>query len=187
MTINAGWGELLVGAYLRITQDCELVTYNQRSREQGDQMELDVLGMRTNESGQTVFACEVVTHLHGLRYTGTPKNDQWSEYGSKQYQFTLEKTLKKFRADNKYVSEMFGDADEHIYQFWSPHVPEGNLTDGLTEVKSTFNSETDAKLELIINESYTHRIDELRESASNTRKDYGEPGFRILQILESLR
>lgn len=38
-------GELLVGAYLRIVDDCDLVFYNQRSREIGRQMELDVLGV----------------------------------------------------------------------------------------------------------------------------------------------
>jgi hypothetical protein len=40
-------GEQLVGAYLRVIERCDLVTYNQRSMEQGDQMELDVLGVKS--------------------------------------------------------------------------------------------------------------------------------------------
>ncbi|QSG07554.1 hypothetical protein HSR122_0137 [Halapricum desulfuricans] len=43
------------------------------------------------------------------------------------------------------------------------------------------------ELELVINERYTEKIEKLRERASETEKDYGELGFRILQILEHLR
>jgi len=42
-------GELIVGAYLRVINDCELVSYNQRSKEAGRQMELDVLGVKSTK------------------------------------------------------------------------------------------------------------------------------------------
>ena len=46
--------------------------------------------------------------------------------------------------------------------------------------------ETGAELELVINEEYIEYIEALREKAGQTEKDYGELGFRILQILEHL-
>jgi ABC-type phosphate/phosphonate transport system substrate-binding protein len=49
-----------------------------------------------------------------------------------------------------------------------------------------FEDETGAELELVINEEYTECIEALREKAGQTEKDYGELGFRILQILEHL-
>jgi len=48
-------GELIVGAYLRVINDCELVSYNQRSKEAGRQMELDVLGVKSTDGKQTVY------------------------------------------------------------------------------------------------------------------------------------
>jgi len=50
-----------------------------------------------------------------------------------------------------------------------------------------FKNETGAELELIINEEYTECIEALREKAGQTEKDYGELGFRTLQILSHLR
>lgn len=69
-------GELIVGAYLRIINDCELVSYNQRSKEVGRQMEVDVLGVESTEGTQTVYACEVVTHIDGMNYNGTLETDE---------------------------------------------------------------------------------------------------------------
>jgi hypothetical protein len=66
MTANARWGELLVGAYHRQVTGCEVVSYNNRSEEPGNQMEADVIAI-DNESGtseQHIHACEVVTHLN---------------------------------------------------------------------------------------------------------------------------
>lgn len=37
-------GELIAGSYLRLINDCELVSYNQRSKEAGHQMEIDASG-----------------------------------------------------------------------------------------------------------------------------------------------
>lgn len=70
-------GELIIGSYLRIIKDCELVSYNQRSKETGRQMEIDVVGVESTSGEQVVYACEVVTHLHGTLYSGTPDEDGW--------------------------------------------------------------------------------------------------------------
>lgn len=186
-------GELLVGSYLRLVEGCELVMYNQRSKEQGDQLEIDVIGVENTEQGErVVYTCEVVTHIDGLHYSGTPDNDRWVEYGNEDYQYTLERLLRKFNLDKEYVTGLF-DADDYsfVFQFWSP-VVRGNrdekyLLTGLYDMADEFKHENGAELELVINEEYTERIEALRERAGRTEKDYGELGFRILQILEHLR
>jgi hypothetical protein len=40
-------GEQLVGAYHKLANDCEIVSYNQRSKLEGDQMEIDVRHFRS--------------------------------------------------------------------------------------------------------------------------------------------
>lgn len=192
MTEQPESGELLVGSYLRLVEDCELVTYNQRSQEQGNQLEIDVIGVdNTDDGDQVVYTCEVVTHIDGLHYSGAPNTDRWEEYGNDDYQHTLERLWRKFSTDRKYVMELFDSADSYVFQFWSP-VVRGNrdekyLLTGLYDLADEFKEETDAELELVINEEYSERIEALRRRAGQTEKDYGELGFRILQILEHLR
>ena len=73
MTEQPESGELLVGSYLRLAEGCELVMYNQRSKAQGDQLEIDVIGVEKTEDGERiVYTCEVVTHIDGLHYSGAP-------------------------------------------------------------------------------------------------------------------
>jgi hypothetical protein len=181
-------GELLVGAYLKLVEECELVTYNQRSPEQGNQLEVDVIGVKsTSNGGDTVYTCEVVTHLNGLNYSGTPNTQKWEEYGNSSYQHTLERIERKFESDREYVRKLFRTADLYVFQLWSPVVPRGHLTRGLSELATEFGERNDSELELIINERYTERLDELREDAGQTQKNHGELGFRMLQIIEHLR
>jgi len=191
MTEQPESGELLVGSYLRLVEGCELVMYNQRSHEAGNQLEIDVIGVDNTEDGeQVVYTCEVVTHLNGLHYSGTPDTDRWEAYGNEDYQHTLERLWRKFNSDKTYVTDLF-DADAYVFQFWSPIVPgnrdDGFLLTGLHDLADEFEAETGAELELVINEEYTERTEALRERAGETEKDYGELGFRILQILEHRR
>ncbi|KPN31933.1 hypothetical protein SY89_02690 [Halolamina pelagica] len=191
MTEQPESGELLVGSYLRLIEGCELVMYNQRSQKQGDQLEIDVIGVdNTDEGEQVIYTCEVVTHIDGLYYSGTPDSDRWEEYGNANYQHTLERLWRKFTTDREYVTRLF-DADSYVFQFWSPIVrgnrDEKYLLTGLYDMADEFKHETGAELELVINEEYSERISALREKAGQTEKDYGELGFRILQILEHLR
>lgn len=180
-------GEQLVGAYLRINNDCDLVSYNQRSKEAGQQMELDVLGVGTDNGNQTIYGCEVVTHLDGLHYNGTPDTDSWEEYGNDDYQYTLQRLWEKFQQDYALIRDVFDRADTYVLQFWSPVVPQGYLTDGLEELQSRFEAEHDVSIDLVINGEYTDRVYDLRQKASATRKSYDESAFRFLQILEHLR
>lgn len=181
-------GELIVGSYLRIINDCELVSYNQRSKEAGRQMEIDVLGVESTSGNQTVYGCEVVTHLHGTLYSGSPEREGWwTEYGNEGYQYTLKRLWEKFDEDYDLLREVFDDADRYVLQFWSPVVPRGILTDGLDELQQRFEAEYGVEIDLVINEEYTHRIGELQTRAAESKKSYDEPAFRFLQILEHLR
>ena len=56
---------MLVGAYLKHVEDCEIVAYGQQSPNTGEQMELDVIGFQP-EGDQEIIACEVGTHICGL-------------------------------------------------------------------------------------------------------------------------
>ena len=180
-------GELIVGAYLRIINDCELVSYNQRSKEVGRQMEVDVLGVESTEGTQTVYACEVVTHIDGMNYNGTLETDKWQAYGNKTYQYTLQRIWEKFEEDYALVNDVFDRADEYTLQLWSPVVPRGLLTDGLDELQQKFEDSYGVQIDLVINGEYSTRVTELQERASETKKSYDEPAFRFLQILEHLR
>lgn len=180
-------GEQLVGAYLRVIKQCDLVTYNQRSMEQGDQMELDVLGVKSTPDGQRIFACEVVTHLDGQLYSGTPSSDEWDEYGNDSYQYSLERISEKFERIVHYLNVVFDDLSLAKIQLWSPYVSEGYQTKGLAEVVDRTEREHEPSVQLVINDDYTDRIDDLRDAAGSSSKDYSETGFRYLQILEGMR
>ena len=181
-------GELIVGAYLRIVNDCELVSYNQRSKEAGQQMEIDVLGVESTNGEQTVYACEVVTHIRGSLYSGSPDEDGWwSEYGNDSYQHSLERIWHKFEEDRNLVTDVFNDAEEYRFQFWSPYVSEGHLTNGLEEMAEQFDDEYGEEIDLVVNGKYSERVETLRERASETKKSYDEPAFRFFQILEHMQ
>lgn len=194
MAVNTQWGELLVGAYHQRVTGAEVVSYNNRSDEQGDQMEADVIAVNTDrESGdQTVHVCEVVTHLDGGLYSGTPDGDDWAEHADNDaYQKSLETLWRKFNDDLRYANDTFPNADELAFEFWAPVVTGwdqgGDLIDGLDALSDQFESENDEPLEIIINQDYTSRIDELRDEAEDDTSDYGSSAFRFLQILENLK
>ncbi|ELZ40425.1 hypothetical protein [Halorubrum tebenquichense] len=180
-------GEQLVGAYLRVIEECDLVTYNQRSMERGDQMELDVLGVKSTPEGQRIVACEVITHLDGQLYSGSPDTDEWADYGNDSYQYSLERITEKFERIVAYLRGVFDDLELAEIQLWAPYVSEGYQTDGLAEVAERTEADHGVRVRLVLNETYTARMTELREAAGSLTKDYSETGFRYLQILEGLR
>jgi hypothetical protein len=66
--VTAETGEYLVGAYLKLVEECDFVDYNVRTPGGGlaGLNELDVVGLRFATS--TAYICEVTTHLGGLLY-----------------------------------------------------------------------------------------------------------------------
>ena len=159
-------GELLVGAYLKVIEECDVVAYNQRLPGGGmaGLGELDVIGLRFRD--HTAILCEVTTHIGGLTY-GKSTSD------------TLSRIRDKHLRQRGYAEARLHDFPNRVYQFWSPRVPTGLLTAGLAAI--------DPELQLVINAGYTERVDRLRAAARARLNDEGNDAFRLLQILEALK
>lgn len=195
MPVNAGWGELLVGAYHQRVNGCEVVSYNNRSEEPGNQMEADVVAIdNERQSGeQHVYICEVVTHMKGNLYSGSPNDEEgwWMDYSNtSSYHHSLETLWRKFLDDYRYVRQTFPGVEKYSFEFWAPVVKGGKtggpLIKGLNRLSDEFEKETGEELNLFINKEYADRIQNLRNEAKGDISDYGSPAFRFLQILENL-
>ncbi len=157
-------GEYFVGAYLQVVEQCDFVDYNVRPPEGGlgGLEELDVIGL--DFKTKTAYLCEVTTHIRGLQYRNNRE--------------TVKRVRKKHERQRAYAKKYLTNFDEFRYQFWSPVVPKGYVTEHLAGIPD---------LELVINQSYTQRIEALQQRARQTARDAGNPVFRVLQILEHLR
>ena len=157
-------GEFIVGAYLQIVEECDVVDYNVRPPGGGLEGlgELDVIGL--NFKTNTAYFCEVTTHIRGLLY----KNNQES----------ISRVRKKYGRQKEYATRYKDNFQNHKFMFWSPYVPRGYLTSGLTEISG---------LELIINGEYKSRVDQLRTIAKTATHDARNPFFRMLQIMENMK
>jgi hypothetical protein len=162
---------MLVGAYLKLVEECEIVAYGQHSPVAGEQTEVDVIGIQP-AGERAVITCEVATHLGGLGYGNSDEN--------------RDRVAAKFRNAEQYVDLVFGPSESHRFQFWSPNVPNASATK-LETVATEFRERTDSELELIVNDDYADRIDDLRDVAGSTVSQRNELAFRFLQILEHLR
>lgn len=162
--MNTDIGEYIVGAYLRIINGCDFIDYNVRRIEGGVKGldELDVIGL--DFENKIAYLCEVTTHIRGLLYVDNKT--------------TVERVRQKYQKQRQYAEEYLSDFPTRHYMFWSPVVPQGYVTQGLTRIKG---------LELVINAEYAKCISELREKAKIMSNDTGNPFFRVLQILERLR
>ena len=156
-------GEYIVGAYLRLIHQCDFVEYNIRPIESGitGLAEFDVSGLKFNKS--TVYLCEVTTHLDGLLYVN--------------YETTETKIKNKYERQKQYAKKNLKLFENKIFQFWSPIV-----TPGMVERLQAIQG-----LQLIINQEYSACVNQLIELARNSTKDFGNPFFRVLQILEHLK
>jgi len=158
-------GEYIVGAYLKLEMECDVVDYNVRIP--GGKLEglgeLDVVGY--NFKNGNAYICEVTTHIRGLMY------------GS--YEETIKRIRDKHHRQISYAQRFLKDRFENIHcMFWSPCVPKGKLTAALSEIQG---------LELVINGTYKEAINKLRVRAKDETHDAVNPFFRMLQILEHLR
>lgn len=159
-------GEYLVGAYLKVIANCDFVDYNARPPGGGLKglEEFDIVGFDFRED--VVFLCEVTTHIRGVLY-GDGADD------------TVKRIASKYKRQQKYYDDTLKDNFKRVhYMFWSPVVPIGKVTSELSKIKG---------LELVINEEYTKRVDELRKKSVELTNDVGNPAFRLLQILSHMR
>jgi hypothetical protein len=157
-------GEYLVGAYLKIIEECDFIDYNVRPPGGGLKglNELDVVGL--DFKNETAYLCEVTTHIRGVLY--------------KDNKTTIEKIKKKYMRQKEYANKYLPGFLKRHFMFWSPVVPKGYITKELEKIDG---------LELVINKKYAQCIDELRVKAKELTNDVGNPFFRMLQILEHLR
>lgn len=107
--MNTDVGEFLVGAHLKIIEQCDVVDYNARPPVPGleGMGELDVIGL--SFTSKTAFLCEVATHLGGL------------EYG-KGYDDSMAQIRKKYDRQRKYALQYLSDFEPHRFMFWCPRV-----------------------------------------------------------------
>ena len=157
-------GEYLVGAYLRLVLQCDVVDYNARPPGGGlpGLGELDVIGF--NFASRKAYLCEVTTHLKGLLIVGQGTD------------ITLTKLAAKHCRQKHYAHEYLKDF-EPCFMFWSPVV-----RSGLVEKLKPIGFD-----ELFINKRYSEAINDLRTQAKSLTADITNPAFRVLQILEHLR
>lgn len=157
-------GEYLVGAYLKLVEECDVVDYNVRTPGGGleGRGELDVVGL--NFKNKTAYICEVTTHILGLLY----KNKVES----------VERVRRKHDRQRQYAKNFLSIFKTHRFMFWSPVVPKGYLTTNLAKIEN---------LDLVINGRYKDCIEELRKLARTATHETQNSSFRVLQILEHLR
>lgn len=157
-------GEYIVGAYLKLEEDCDFIDYNVRPPGGGLKGlgELDVVAL--NFRTETAFLCEVTTHIGGLLYGSNAES--------------VKRVAAKHKRQREYAEEYLDNFQHHRFMFWSPVVPRGYLTENLAEIDG---------LELIINGVYKDRVEQLRLRARSESHDTNNPFFRTLQILEHLR
>jgi hypothetical protein len=143
---------------------CSFVDYNVRPPGGGmaGLGELDVVGIKP-DTGEA-FLCEVTTHIRGLLY------------GSNEE--TVLRIKKKHIRQREYASKYLKPFPTVEYMFWSPVVPVGYLTTNLSEI---------AGLTLVVNDTYSDRIAEIKAKAADQTQDSGNDFFRMLQIMERLR
>ena len=156
-------GEFIVGAYLGIKLNCDVVDYNVRPPGGGlaGLEEIDVVGFNHRE--HRAYLCEVTTHIRGVLYKDTAT--------------TVTRIKKKYDRLRRYGKEyLHGFRCE--YMFWSPVVPKGTISEGLSQLDG---------LQLIINGEYKRRIEELQKQARIDTHDARNPFFRMLQIMGHMR
>jgi hypothetical protein len=135
-------GEYLVGAYLKLILECDVVDYNVKPPGGGleGMNEMDVIGLDFKK--KKVYLCEVATHIGGLNY-------------GKTYQDTFEKIFKKHKVQIDYADKYLTDFPNREFMFWSPRVPKGKLIELFNKIET---------MKFVFNEEYSEAIDELRES-----------------------
>ncbi len=123
-------GEYVVGASLKMIEECDFIDYNVRPPGGGQKglAEFDVLGL--NFESKTAYLCEVTTHILGLLYGKGPDA-------------TINKIRDKHKRRVEYAGRYLKECKIVRFMFWSPIVSRGKLAEQLTAITS---------LESVINE-----------------------------------
>ncbi len=174
-------GELVVGAWLTQVDGYDFVVYNQRpGRDLPESIapkglagvsarlgELDVIGLHTPK--RESYLAECTTHLGGVLYAGGPDA-------------TLKKLKRKFALSSAYATIL--EERAHLkprLAFWSPKVPKA-VIDRVGEVEDA----AERPIEIVANNVYTERINDLIDAASRRMTGTGNDFYRTLQLLTHL-
>jgi hypothetical protein len=168
-------GEELVGDYLRHIKKCEFIEKNLYTEDV--QGEIDVVGI--DLKSQTVYVCEVAIHLiTGLQYTlGSKPNNE-------------NKLVEKFSKAIDYAKKFFpvSSGYKHHFMLWSPIVKDSsekaknNQFNAVKTAQAIIQSKYNEGIELVINEDFLLRLQELRQYAITTTKEIKSPVVRLYQI-----
>ena len=170
-------GEELVAAYLRHIKGCEFTQQNLHTPDV--QGEIDVVGI--DLARKILYVCEVAIHLStGLLYTkgGAPDN--------------VARLTKKFSRDIEYARKYFPDYRWH-FMLWSPIVRQAGEDAALNQLRDTealahtIQSQYDIALEMVVNEDFQRRLNELRDFARARSEELKNPVLRLFQIEEALK
>ena len=114
-------GQYIVGAYLKLELDCNVVDYNVRPPVGGLKGldELDVIGL--NFKTNTAYLCEVTTHILGLLYDNNEE--------------TVERIKRKHIRQKEYAKSYLKNFSHRRFMFWSPVVPHGYRTEQLGKIR----------------------------------------------------
>ncbi len=174
-------GELVVGAWLAQVEGYDFVVYNQRpGRDLPESIapkglagvsarlgELDVIGMHTPR--RQSYLAECTTHLDGLLYGGGPDA-------------SVAKLTRKFTLSSAYADILEERTGlKPALALWSPKVPKG-VVDRMADVANAVRR----PIELVANDDYARRIDQLVETASERTTGTGNDFYRTLQLLTHL-
>lgn len=174
-------GELVVGAWLTEVDGYDFVVYNQRpGRDLPESFapkglagvgarlgELDVIGMHTPK--RQSYLAECTTHLGGVLFAGGP------EAG-------LAKLKRKFAVSAAYAKLLQERTElKPELAFWSPKVPKG-----LLERRGELEDAVGRPIEMVVNETYTDRVNQLIDTASRRMNVTGNDFYRTLQLLTHL-
>lgn len=174
-------GELVVGAWLTEVEHYDFVVYNQRpGRDLPEEVapkglagvsarlgELDVIGLHT--PNRVSYLAECTTHLGGVLFGGG--NDD-----------ALGKLKRKFAVSAAYASILQERTElKPKLAFWSPKVPKA-LVDRSGELDDAIGQ----PIEMVVNDAYTERVNQLIDAASRRMTVTGNDFYRTLQLLTHL-
>ena len=168
-------GEEICGEYLQNIVNCDFVTYNITNPD--IQGEIDVIGIKLLQ--KEIYVCEVAVHTGGLQYVTNKRPDDYARF------------LSKFKKDIAYAKKYFKDYTIKP-MLWSPIVkisnPKAkyNTYAELQKLKEKIKTEYGLDLMLIINESYSNALSELKVYANNQTAMLTSPVMRVFQIEQTL-
>ena len=170
-------GEELVAAYLQHIKGCEFTQQNLYTPDV--QGEIDVVGI--NLASKSIYVCEVAIHLvTGLLYTkGSQPNN-------------VIKLTDKFSRDIEYAQKYFPDYQQH-FMLWSPVVKSSKVDAVLNQqrdidtISASIQTKYGVSIEMVVNEDFQLRIDELRLFVRSKTEELKNPVLRLLQIEEALK